>query len=55
MSDSTLTEPLRLLKSPCNGAIWTVPPEVSSEMYDELIKRGFEPVEPKKRKDPRDR
>lgn len=53
MSDSTPTAPLRQLKSPFNGETWTVPPDVSPELYDELVKRGFVPVEPKK--DKRDR
>ena len=47
MSDSTPTAPLRLLKSPFNGETWTVPPDVSEEMYQELLKRGFTRVDVK--------
>lgn len=46
MSDSTPTAPPipRVLKSPFNGEAWTVPPDVTDVMYDELVKRGFEPI-----------
>jgi hypothetical protein len=50
MSDSTTTEPLRILKSPFNGEAWPVPPDMTPEMYDALITRGFKPIEPKKEK-----
>lgn len=54
MSDNTPTELSRLLKSPFNGELWPVPPDMTPAMYDELIKRGFTPVQakPKRDKDP---
>lgn len=48
MSDPTPTEPYRLLKSPFNGETWTVPPDMSPEMYDHMVKvAGFVPIESK--------
>lgn len=45
MSEATPTAPLRLLKSPFNGEVWTVPPEVSDEMYEHLVNvANFVPV-----------
>lgn len=44
MSDNTLTESPRILLSPFNGTEWLVPPEVSNELYDALVQRGFIPV-----------
>lgn len=32
------------MKSPFNGEVWIVPPEVTDAMYAELVKRGFEPI-----------
>lgn len=53
MSDSMSTEsPRRQLRSPFDGNLW--PPDVeglervSVELYEELMKRGFVPVEPKR-------
>jgi hypothetical protein len=48
MSEATLIEPVRLLRSPFNGEVWKVPSEVSEEMYEALVARGFTPVQPKK-------
>jgi hypothetical protein len=44
MSDNTPTAPPRLLRSPFNGQAWPVPPEVTPEMYEALIKAGFTPM-----------
>ena len=57
MSDSTPTEPSRLLRSPYNGEAWPVPPDMTPEMYDALIQRGFTPiaVKSKRKDDTRDR
>ena len=46
MSDSTPTDSQtpRRLKSPFNGEAWIVPPDVSPELYEELVKRGYEPI-----------
>lgn len=52
MSDSTTTAPLpTMLRSPFNGAAWPVPPDAAPVMVEALIKAGFVPIEPKKRKD----
>jgi hypothetical protein len=53
MSDNTHIEYQRVLLSPFNGTEWQVPPEVSGEMYDALIQRGFIPVhqKPKRKKE----
>jgi hypothetical protein len=45
MSELKPTESLRQLRSPFNGELWTVPPDVSKEMYAALLERGFVPVE----------
>jgi len=37
MSDNTPTERYRLLRSPFNGEVWKVPPDVTEEMYDHLV------------------
>ena len=51
MSDSIPTAPLRRLKSPFNGEVWTVPPEMSREMYEDMIRLGgFVPIEEPKGK-----
>ena len=58
MSEPTPTEPYRQLKSPFNGEAWSVPPEVTPAMYDELIKRGYTPIPSKvkrSKEDARDR
>lgn len=47
MSDHTRIESPRVLLSPFNGAEWQVPPDVSTELYDALVQRGFIPVHPK--------
>lgn len=41
------------MRSPFNGELWPVPPEVNEVMYQALIKAGFEPVteKPKPRKE----
>lgn len=45
MSEPIPTEPQRLLKSPFNGETWPVPPEVSAEMYEHLVRvAGFVPI-----------
>ena len=56
MSEPTPIEPLRQLRSPFNGEAWTVPPEVTPEMYAALLERGFKeiaPAKPKRREDAR--
>ena len=48
MSEATPTAPLRLLKSPFNGEIWTVPPDLSEAMYEHMVTvAGFVPVDDK--------
>jgi hypothetical protein len=43
MSDSTpiATPILRRLRSPFNGAVWIVPPDMPEPMYLALLERGF--------------
>lgn len=49
--DSTPIEPgQRFLRSPFNGELWPVPPEVTPDMYAELVKRGFAETQPKPKK-----
>jgi hypothetical protein len=47
MSDNTPTEPFiqRWLKSPFNGELWPVHPELTVEQYDYMVKVGFVPVD----------
>ena len=48
MLDNTPIEPLqRYLRSPFNGEKWPVPPDMSDEMYAELLKCGFKEIVPK--------
>jgi hypothetical protein len=52
MSDYIPIDSPRILLSPFNGEAWTVPPDVSDELYRALIERGFKPIPPKpKRKE----
>lgn len=50
MLDSTRTESPRVLLSPFNGTAWQVPPDVSDEMYDALVQRGFTPIDTKSKR-----
>ena len=46
MSDNAPTAtPIRKLRSPFNGEIWQVPPDVSPELYEALVLRDFVPVD----------
>jgi hypothetical protein len=47
MSDNTPTEPLqRWLKSPFNGELWPVPPDLTVQQYDYMVNvAGFVPVD----------
>lgn len=51
MSDSTPTAPLRRLKSPFNGEVITVSPDVNDRMYQAMLQAGFIEVPPLKRKE----
>jgi hypothetical protein len=42
---STPTDRLVKLRSPFNGEVWTVPPDVPPAFVEELVKRGFVRVE----------
>jgi len=54
MSEATSTEPQLRLRSPFNGEAWPVPPEVTPEMLEALLKAGFTKIPPKgPRKDDR--
>lgn len=33
------------MRSPFNGLPWIVPPDVTPELYAELVKRGFVPMD----------
>ena len=48
MSERTPIEPLptRWLKSPFNGELWPVPPDLTPEMYDHMVHvAGFVPAD----------
>lgn len=47
MSDNTPTESPRLLRSPFNGEVWPVPPDLTEAQYAYMIRPdvGFVPVE----------
>lgn len=52
MSDSTLTESPRRLRSPFNGEVISVrvPEDMDEALFAALVERGFEEIRPKKAK-----